>query len=59
MISRVWLRNRRPGDRGSISGRGKRRDVVSGQRHAPAALYPGGKDPGTIVQENGWAQELV
>ena len=27
---------------------------VRGQRHAPAALYPG-KDPGPIVQEPGWA----
>ena len=27
---------------------------VSGQRHAPAALYPG-KDPVPIVQEAGWA----
>jgi hypothetical protein len=27
---------------------------VRGQRHAPAALYPG-KDPVLIVQEAGWA----
>jgi len=27
---------------------------VMGQRHAPAALYPG-KDPVPIVQEAGWA----
>jgi len=27
---------------------------VRGQRHAPAALYPG-KDPVTTVQEAGWA----
>jgi hypothetical protein len=38
---------------------------VSGQRHAPAALYPRGKDPrypGTPVpigQEAGWASEPV
>jgi hypothetical protein len=30
---------------------------VSGQHHAPAALYPRGKDP--IVQEAGWAPEPV
>jgi hypothetical protein len=28
-------------------------DGVSGQRHAPAALYPRGKDPGTHWAE-GW-----
>jgi len=28
---------------------------VSGQQHAPAALYPG-RDPVPIVQEAGWAQ---
>ena len=28
---------------------------VRGQRHAPAALYPPGKDPVPIVQEAGWA----
>ena len=28
--------------------------MVRGQRHAPAALYPG-KDPVPIVQEAGWA----
>jgi len=27
---------------------------MRGQRHAPAALYPG-KDPALIVQEAGWA----
>ena len=27
---------------------------MSGQRHAPAALYPG-KDPVPVVQEAGWA----
>jgi hypothetical protein len=33
---------------------------VSGQRHAPAALYPRGKDPPVpIVQEAGWAPEPV
>jgi hypothetical protein len=33
---------------------------VSGQRHAPAALYPRGKDPAVpIVQEAGWAPEPV
>jgi len=33
---------------------------VSGQRHAPAALYPQGKGPPVpIVQEAGWATELV
>jgi hypothetical protein len=33
---------------------------VSGRRHAPAALYPRGKDPPLpIVQETGWAPELV
>ena len=29
-------------------------EEVRGQRHAPAALYPG-KDPVPIVQEAGWA----
>jgi hypothetical protein len=29
---------------------------VSGQRQAPAALYPPEKDPVPIVQEAGWAQ---
>ena len=33
--------------------RGIRRGV-SGQQHAPAALYPG-KDPVPILQEAGWA----
>jgi hypothetical protein len=33
---------------------------VSGQRHAPAALYPRGKDPPVpIVQEAGWAPQPV
>jgi hypothetical protein len=33
---------------------------VSGQHHAPAALYPRGKDPPVlIVQEAGWALEPV
>jgi hypothetical protein len=33
---------------------------VSGQRHAPAALYPPGKGPQVpIVQEAGWAPEPV
>jgi len=31
---------------------------VWGQRHAPAVLYPG-KDPLPIVQEAGWAPELI
>jgi hypothetical protein len=30
---------------------------VSGQRHAPAALYPRGKDP--RAQEAGWTPEPV
>jgi hypothetical protein len=33
---------------------------VSGKRHAPAALYPQGKEPPVpIVQEAGWAPEPV
>jgi hypothetical protein len=33
---------------------------VSGQRHAPAALLPPGRGPPVpIVQEAGWAPELV
>jgi hypothetical protein len=32
---------------------------VSGQRHAPAALTPGERAPVPIVQEAGWASELV
>jgi hypothetical protein len=33
---------------------------VSGQRHAPAVLYPPGKEPPVpIVQEAGWAPEPV
>jgi hypothetical protein len=35
-------------------------DGVSGERHAPAALYPRGRDPPPpvpIVQEAGWAPE--
>jgi hypothetical protein len=31
---------------------------VCGQHHAPAAFTPG-KDPVPIVQESGWAPELV
>ena len=33
--------------------RGTRR-WVSGQQHAPVALYPPGKDPVPILQEAGW-----
>jgi hypothetical protein len=33
-------------------------DGVGGQRHASAAFTPG-KDPVPIVQEAGWASELV
>jgi hypothetical protein len=34
--------------------------MVSGQLHAPAALYPRGKKPQVpIVQEAGWAPEPV
>jgi hypothetical protein len=33
--------------------------VVSGQRHAPAALYHWERTPVLIVQEAGWAPELV
>jgi hypothetical protein len=32
---------------------------VSGQRHAPAALYRRERIPVPIVQETGWATELV
>jgi hypothetical protein len=33
---------------------------VSGQHHAPAALYPWGKDPTvSIIQEAGWAPQPV
>jgi hypothetical protein len=32
---------------------------VSGQRHAPATLYPRGKEPVHIAYEAGWASELV
>jgi hypothetical protein len=32
---------------------------VSGQRHAPAALYPRDRTPIPIGQEAGWASELV
>ena len=35
------------------------RKWVSGQQHAPAALYPRGKDPVTILEEAGWAQGSV
>ena len=31
---------------------------MRGQRHAPAALYPG-KDPVPIVQEAGWAPGML
>jgi hypothetical protein len=35
-------------------------DGVSGQHHAPAALYPPGKGPPVpIGQEAGWAPEAV
>jgi hypothetical protein len=35
-------------------------DGVSGQRHAPAALYPWGKDPPVpIGQEAGWVPEPI
>jgi hypothetical protein len=32
---------------------------VSGQHHAPAALYPGERTPVPIEQEAGWAPETV
>jgi hypothetical protein len=32
---------------------------VSGQHHAPAALYPRGKDPRYPLNEAGWAPEPV
>jgi hypothetical protein len=32
---------------------------VSGQRHAPAALYPPERPPVPTVQEAGWASEPV
>jgi hypothetical protein len=32
---------------------------VSGQRHAPAALTPGERTPGTIGKESGWSLEPV
>jgi hypothetical protein len=33
---------------------------VSGQRHAPAAIYPRGKEaPVPFVQEAGWSPEMV
>jgi hypothetical protein len=32
---------------------------VSGQHHAPAALYPGKEPPVPILQEAGWAPEPV
>jgi hypothetical protein len=34
-------------------------DGVSGQHHAPAALYPRERTPVPIVQEAGWASEPV
>jgi hypothetical protein len=51
------------GGRGSIApthSRPRHSMVVSGQRHAPATLYPRGKDPSVpIVQEAGLAPEPV
>jgi hypothetical protein len=44
---------------GEIGGIAPTHDGVSCQRHAPAALYPRGKDPVPIVQEAGWAPEPV
>jgi hypothetical protein len=32
---------------------------MSGQRHAPAALNPGERTPVPVIQEAGWAPELV
>jgi hypothetical protein len=32
---------------------------VSGQRHAPAVLCPGERNPGPTVQEAGWTSEPV
>jgi hypothetical protein len=32
---------------------------MSGQRHGPATLYPRERNPVPIVQEAGWASELV
>jgi hypothetical protein len=32
---------------------------VSGQRHAPAAIWPAERTPVPIVQEAGWASEPV
>jgi len=32
---------------------------MTGQHHAPAALYPGKEPPVPIVFEAGWASELV
>jgi hypothetical protein len=38
----------------------KHSNLVSGQRHSTAALYPRGKGPSVpIVQEAGWAPEPV
>jgi hypothetical protein len=34
-------------------------DGISGQRHAPAALYPAKEPPVPTVQEAGWASEPV
>jgi hypothetical protein len=35
------------------------RDGLSGQRHTPAAFWPGEKTPVPIIQEAGWAPEPV
>jgi hypothetical protein len=34
-------------------------NVVSGQPHVPAAIYPRGRTPVPTVQEAEWASELV
>jgi hypothetical protein len=34
-------------------------DGVRNQRHATAALYPGGRNPVSIEQDAGWAPNLV
>jgi hypothetical protein len=34
-------------------------EEVSGQRHAPTAIYPRQRTLSAIVQEAGWASELV
>jgi hypothetical protein len=52
-----------PGGRGGIApthSQSRHLIRVSGQHHAPAALYPRGKDPKVpIGQEAGWAPEPV